>query len=91
MRAKTTGTGGATTRLKWTAFIAAQFCEWDKPDYRNALRVVRCQARQLVTRLPDYLKLLLNLPEITEMDQKYKSKLLDHLLANFVRRAASSP
>ena len=33
--------------------LAAQFCEWDKPDHRNALRVVRSLAFQLATRLPD--------------------------------------
>jgi hypothetical protein len=50
--------------------IAAQFVEWDKPDHRDARRVVRSLAFQLATRLPDYRKLLLTLPEIAELDRK---------------------
>ena len=34
------------------AVIAAQFVEWDKPDHRDARRVVRSLAFQLATRLP---------------------------------------
>jgi len=37
--------------------IAAQFCEWNKPDHRNAARVFRSLAFQLATRLPDYRRL----------------------------------
>ena len=62
--------------------IAAQFCEWDKPDHRNAPRVVRSLAFQLATRLPDYRKLLLTLPEIAELDRKDAGELFDYLLAN---------
>jgi len=52
------------THTRGDTVIAAQFCEWDKPDHRNAPRVVRSLAFQLATRLPDYRKLLLTLPEI---------------------------
>ncbi len=62
--------------------IAAQFVEWDKPDHRNAPRVVRSLAFQLATRLPDYRKLLLTLPEIAELDRKDPAELFDYLLAN---------
>jgi hypothetical protein len=62
--------------------IAAQFCEWDKPDHRDARRVVCSIAFQLATRLPDYRKLLLTLPEIKELDRKDASELFDYLLAN---------
>lgn len=62
--------------------IAAQFCEWDKPDHRDARRVVCSIAFQLATRLPDYRKLLLTLPEINELDRKDASELFDYLLAN---------
>ena len=65
--------------------IAAQFCEWDKPDHRNAPRVVRSLAFQLATRLPDYRKLLLTLPEIAELDRKDAAELFDYLLANPLR------
>lgn len=62
--------------------IAAQFVEWDKPDHRDARRVVCSIAFQMATRLPDYRKLLLTLPEIKELDRKYASELFDYLLAN---------
>lgn len=62
--------------------IAAQFVEWDKPDHRNAQRVVRSLAFQLATRLPDYRKLLLTLPEIAELERKDAAELFDYLLAN---------
>jgi hypothetical protein len=62
--------------------IAAQFVEWDKPDHRDARRVVRSLAFQLATRLPDYRKLLLTLPEIAELDSKDPAELFDYLLAN---------
>ncbi len=65
--------------------IAAQFVEWDKPDHRDAQRVVRSLAFQLATRLPDYRKLLLTLPEIAELDRKDPAELFDYLLANPLR------
>ena len=65
--------------------IAAQFCEWDKPDHRDARRVVCSIAFQLATRLPDYRKLLLTLPEIKELDRKDASELFDYLLANPIK------
>lgn len=65
--------------------IAAQFCEWDKPDHRDAQRVVRSLAFQLATRLPDYRKLLLTLPEIAGLDRKDAAELFDYLLANPLR------
>lgn len=69
------------------AVIAAQFCEWDKPDHRNAQRVLRSLAFQLATRLPDYRKLLLTLPEIAELDRKDAAELFDYLLAANTRVA----
>jgi len=41
------------THTRSDAVIAAQFVEWDKPDHRDARRVVRSLAFQLATRLPD--------------------------------------
>lgn len=67
--------------------IAVQFCEYDKPDHRNAHRIVRTLAFQIATRLPDYRKLLLTLPEITELDRKNPSELFDYLLADPLRHA----
>jgi len=61
--------------------IAAQFVEWDKPDHRDARRVVRSLAFQLATRLPDYRTLLLSLPEIGELDRKNPAELFEYLLA----------
>ena len=62
--------------------IAAQFCEYDKPDHRNAVRVICSLAFQLATRLPDYRKLLLTLPEISKLETKGDSELFDYLFAN---------
>lgn len=75
------------THTRGDTVIAAQFCEWDKPDHRNAERVVRSLAFQLATRLPDYRKLLLTLPEIEgeKLDRKDAAELFDYLLANPLR------
>lgn len=73
------------THTRGDTVIAAQFCEWDKPDHRNAQRVVRSLAFQLATRLPDYRKLLLTLPEIADLDRKDAAELFDYLLANPLR------
>jgi hypothetical protein len=62
--------------------IAVQFCEYDKPDHRNAHRIVRTLAFQIANRLPDYRKFLLTLPEINDLNQKNPSELFDYLLAN---------
>ena len=73
------------THTRPDAVIAAQFVEWDKPDHRNAQRVFRSLAFQLATRLPDYRKLLLTLPEIAELDRKDPAELFDNILANPLR------
>jgi len=65
--------------------ISVQFCEWDKPDHRNANRVVQTLAFQIATRLPDYRKFLLTLPEIKNLDRKNASELFDYLIANPLR------
>ena len=62
--------------------IASQFCEWDKPDHKNAQRVIQSIAFQLATRLPDYRKILLTLPEIKGLDEKKAPELFDYLLVN---------
>ena len=64
--------------------IAVQFCQYDKPDHRSAQRVVRTLAFQIATRIPDFRKLLLTLPEIKTggLDQKNAAELFDYLLAN---------
>jgi WD40 repeat protein len=61
--------------------IAVHFCEWNKPDQRDARRVVRNIAFQLAARLPDYRKHLLTLPEIGSLDGKDAQDLFDYLLA----------
>ncbi|MBL9154671.1 MAG: ATP-binding protein [Verrucomicrobiales bacterium] len=73
------------THTRSDAVIAAQFVEWDKPDHRDARRVIRSLTFQLATRLPDYRKLLLTLPEIAELDHKDPAELFDYLLANPLR------
>jgi len=65
--------------------IAAQFCEYDKPDHRNASRVICNLAFQMATHLPDYRKLLLTLPEIDNLETKGESELFDYLFTNPLR------
>jgi len=77
------------THKRGDTIIAAQFCEWDKPDHRDARRVVCSIAFQLATRLPDYRKLLLTLPEISELDRKEASELFDYLLSNPLKSVIS--
>jgi hypothetical protein len=60
--------------------IAVQFCDWKKPDHRDAGRIIRTLAFQIATRLPDYRKLLLTLPILTELDRKNSAELFDGLL-----------
>lgn len=67
--------------------IAVQLCEYDKPDHRNAHRIVRTIAFQIATRLPDYRKFLLKLHEITDLDQKNPDELFDYLLAEPLRHS----
>ncbi len=62
--------------------IAVQFCDWKKPDHRDACRIIRTLAFQIATRLPDYRKLLLTLPILTELDRKNSAELFDGLLTN---------
>ena len=65
--------------------VAVQFCEYDKPDHRDAGRIVKTLAFQLATRLPDYRKLLLVLPEIKRLEGKSAPELFDYLLAEPLR------
>lgn len=60
--------------------IAVQFCDWKKPDHRDACRIIRTLAFQIATRLPDYRKLLLTLPILTELDRKNSAELFEGLL-----------
>jgi len=60
--------------------IAVHFCEYDKPAHRDARRIVCTLAFQIATRLPDYRKLLLALPEMSKLDLKTPSELFDYLI-----------
>ena len=62
--------------------IAVQFCDWKKPDHRDACQIIRTLAFQVATRLPDYRKLLLTLPIMSELGQKNSAELFDGLLTN---------
>jgi len=73
------------THTRSDTVIAAQFCDWNMPDHRDARRVVCSIAFQLATRLPDYRKLLVLLPEIAKLDQKNADELFNYLLANPLR------
>jgi hypothetical protein len=65
--------------------VATQSSEWDKPDHRNAPRVICGLAFQLATRLPNYRKLQLTAPEIAELHSKDAAELFDYLLADSLR------
>jgi hypothetical protein len=75
------------THTRGDTVIAAQFCEWDKSDHRDAGRVIRSIAFQLAARLPDYRKLLLTLPEIAKLDRKGAAELFEYLLSNPLHQA----
>ena len=75
------------THTRSDTVIAAQFCAWNMTDHRDARRVVRSLAFQLATRLPDYRKLLLTLPEIARLDSKSADELFEYLLTNPLRLA----
>ena len=62
--------------------LAVHFCDWKKPDHRDACRIIRTLAFQIATRLPDYRKLLLTLPIMAELDRKNSAELFDGLLTN---------
>jgi hypothetical protein len=67
--------------------IAVQFCDYQQPDHRDMERIVRTIAFQIATRLPDYRKFLLTLPEINELNRKNPSELFDYLLTEPLRHA----
>ena len=75
------------THTRSDTVIAAQFCAWNMADHRDARRVVCSLAFQLATRLPDYRKLLLTLPEIDQLDHKNADELFEYLLTNPLRLA----
>lgn len=68
------------THTRGDVVIGAQFCEWNKDDHRSPTRVVCSLAFQIATRLPDYRKFLITLPEIDELDKKKEAELFDYLL-----------
>lgn len=62
--------------------IAAEFCQYDKLDHRDAKRIVCTLAFQIATRLPDYRKLLLVLRDIRDLGGKEPGELFNYLLAD---------
>ena len=62
--------------------IAVEFCQYNNSDHRNAHYIVRALAFQIATRLPDYRKFLLTLPEIKKLDGKNPDALFAYLIAN---------
>jgi len=62
--------------------IAVEFCNWQQPGHKNPEQIVRTLAFQIATRLPDYRKLLLTLPQVAELGGMNGDELFDYLLAN---------
>jgi transcription elongation factor Elf1 len=59
--------------------------DWRRSITDGILRSDRVLSFQLATRMPDYRKLLLTLPEIAELDRKDAAELFDYLPANPLR------
>ena len=69
--------------------IAAHFCDWQNPDRRDACSVIRTLAFQIATRLPDYRRLLLTLPQIGALDGTNAAALFGYLLVNALKLCVS--
>ena len=67
--------------------IAVEFCNWQQPGHKNPEQIVRTFAFQIATRLPDYRKLLLNLPEIAALSRKNADELFEYLLIDPLHHA----
>lgn len=67
--------------------IAVEFCNWQQPGHRHPEQIIRTLAFQIATRLPDYRKLLLTLPDIAALDRKNAAELFDCLLADPLHHA----
>ena len=76
------GKSAFTARLQhyWgDRVMAAHFCQWDKPEHRDAAVVVRSLAFQVACRLPQYRRRLLDLPQLDDLSG-YTPADLFHLL-----------
>lgn len=62
--------------------IAAEFCEWNKSDHRDAHKVIRSLAFQLATRLAAYRTILFSLPELDSLDTKSATDLFSYLITD---------
>jgi WD40 repeat protein len=67
--------------------IAAHFIEYNKPDRREPRRVIMSIAFQIASRLPDFRKFLLGLPELEQLEEKNSEELFTYLLAEPLRNA----
>ncbi len=62
--------------------IAAQFVAYNKTDNKDPRRIIMSIAFQIATRLPDYRKFLLGLPEIKNLGNKNAAELFACLLTD---------
>ena len=67
--------------------IAAHFIEYNKPDRKDPRRIITSIAFQIATRLPDYRKLLMGLPELDRLGEKSATELFSCLLMEPLRHA----
>lgn len=67
--------------------VAVEFCNWQQPGHKRPEQIVRTLAFQIASRLPDYRKLLLTLPDIASLDRKNSAELFDYLLADPLHHA----
>ena len=60
--------------------IAAHFIEYNKSDRKDPKRIITSLAFQIATRLPDYRKFLMGLPELDRLGEKSAAELFSYLL-----------
>lgn len=67
--------------------IAAYYLEYNKPAFKHPKVIVTSIAFQIATRLPDYRKFLLNLPDIDNLGEKNAAELFVYLIAEPLQKS----
>ncbi|MCX8028274.1 MAG: toll/interleukin-1 receptor domain-containing protein, partial [Thermodesulfovibrionales bacterium] len=77
---------GKTAFMAWLSHfnkanvLASFFIRNKQPQYSDTLRIIKTLAFQIATRLPDYRKFLLKLPEINDLRAKNEHELFTYLI-----------
>jgi len=70
------------THNRGDVVVASHFCRWNMPLHSSADIAVKSIAFQMATKLPDYRKFLLKLPEIKNLGERNPAELFDYLIAS---------